>query len=260
MSEQTILYDVRDGIAKITLNAPETRNALNYEMVRRLIDSLYRAEDDDQVRVVLLAAAGDNFCAGGNLKEFLEEIEAPAVQHWEEGALWEELFLSVPRMTKPVVVAVQGYALAGGTGLVALSDLAIAADDAKFGTTEIRIGLFPLLILPALRRVVGEKKALEMALTGQIVEADEAKEIGLVNRVVPANDLEDAALEYAGKLAKTAPEALRLGKHCFYASADMNYQDALSFSRSLRVSFMLGDDLREGVSAFLDKRKPKWSE
>jgi enoyl-CoA hydratase/carnithine racemase len=258
VSKQAILYDVDDKIARITLNKPEKRNALNYEMVQRLIELLRQAENDSAVRVVLLRAAGDHFCAGGNLREFLEEIKAPAVQHWEEGALWEELFALVPHMTKPVVAAVQGYALAGGCGLVALSDLAIAADDAKFGTTEIRIGLFPLLILPALRRAVGEKKALEMALTARIVAAEDGLKIGLVNHVVPRAELEDAALTLARDLAAKSPDALRLGKHCFYAMADMSYDEALAFARSLRVTVMLGEDLREGVTAFLDKRQPDW--
>jgi methylglutaconyl-CoA hydratase len=258
VTEQTILYEVTEGIARITLNAPEKRNALSYEMVRQLIAALRRAEDDGEARVVLLAAAGDNFCAGGNLREFLEEMKAPAVAHWESGALWEELFTAVPRMGRPVVAAVQGYALAGGCGLVALCDLAVAADDAQFGTTEIRIGLFPLLILPALRRAVGEKKALEMALTGRIMPADEALRIGLVNRVVPRAELEEAALKLARDLANKGPDALRLGKHCFYATAGMSYADALAFARNLRVSFMLGEDLREGVTAFLEKREPNW--
>ena len=206
----------------------------------------------------MLAAAGDNVCAGGILGVLAGEIRAPGVKHWEGGALWEELFAWVPRMTEPVVAAAQRYALAGGCGLVALSDLAVAADDAKFGTTEIRIGLFPLLILPALRRAVGEKKALEMSLTAQIIPADEALRIGLVNRVVPRAELEEAALTLAHELAEKGPDAMRLGKHCFYATADMSYEDALAFARSLRVVFMLSEDLREGVTAFLEKRKPNW--
>lgn len=258
MTENSVLYQVEEGIARITLNAPARRNALDYEMVQALIGTLRTAEEDSNVRVVLLEAAGESFSAGGDLREFAAELDEPAMRHWEEGALWGELFGLVPRMTKPVIAAVQGYALAGGTGLVALCDLAVAADDATFGMTEIRIGLFPLLVLPAVRRAVGEKKALEMALTGQRISADEALRIGLVNRVVPRAELSEAALALARDLADKGPGAMRLGKHCFYATADMSYEDALAFTRSLRVIFMQSEDLREGVTAFLEKRKPRW--
>jgi enoyl-CoA hydratase/carnithine racemase len=258
VEDRAIQSEVSEGIGRITLNAPDRRNALNYQMVVDLIEVLRQFEGDSSVRVILLSAAGKNFSAGGDLQQFAEEVEAPVMHHWEEGALWEELFALVPRMTKPVVAAVQGYALAGGCGLVALSDLVVAADTAKIGTTEIRIGLFPLLILPALRRAVGEKKALEMALTGQIIDAAEAYRIGLVNRVVPVDNLMDEALSLARELANKGPGSMRLGKHCFYATADMSYDDALAFARSLRVLFMVSDDLREGVSAFLEKREPRW--
>ncbi len=246
------------GIARVTLNAPDKRNALNYAMVEGLTDALRRADADPAVRVILLTAAGDHFSAGGNLKEFAAELDESAVALWSSGSAWETLFDLVPRLAKPVVAAVQGYALAGGTGVVALADLAIAADDAKFGTTEIRIGLFPLMILPALRRAVGEKRALEMALTGRMVDAQEAAAWGLVNRVVPRAELDAAALALARDLAAASPEALRLGKYLFYATADMSYAEALTFGRTLRATYMHSDDLREGITAFLEKRKPQW--
>lgn len=249
---------VSPGILRIQLNSPENRNALNYEIVGALVAALRQADADDNVRVILLCAAGDHFSAGANLRQFATELDEPAMKLWESGIIWEELFGLIPRMAKPVVAAVQGYALAGGTGLVALADLAVAADDARFGTTEIRIGLFPLMIMPALRRAIGEKKALELSLTGRMIDAQEALAAGLVNRVVPRAELETASLALAQELAEKSREALRLGKYLFYATADMNYTDALTFGRSLRVNFMLTDDLREGVNAFLEKRKPNW--
>lgn len=246
------------GILRIELSSPENRNALNYDIVRGLTEALRQADADETVRVVLLSAAGDHFSAGANLRQFAKEIDEPAMQLWSSGQVWEDLFALIPRLAKPVVVAVQGYALAGGTGLVALADLAVAADDARFGTTEIKIGLFPLMILPALRRAIGEKKTLELALTGRMLDAQEALACGLVNRVVPRAELDAAALQLASELAEKSPEALRLGKYVFYATADMSYADALTFGRSLRPQFMLTDDLREGVNAFLEKRKPNW--
>jgi methylglutaconyl-CoA hydratase len=254
MSEPTILYQTEDRLARITLNVPEQRNALTYTMVHELIAALRRAEEDHTVRAVLLAAAGDNFSAGGNLREFAAEIDDPAIRHWESGASWEELFSLIPQMKKPVVGAVQGYALAGGCGLVALCDLAVAAEDAQLGLTEIRIGLFPLLVLPALLRAVGQKKALELALTGTIIDAREALAIGLVNRVVPAAELAAQALTLAVELTEKSPQAVQLGKRLFWDTAGMTY----SFARSLRVNYMLSEDLREGINAFLEKRKPDW--
>jgi methylglutaconyl-CoA hydratase len=258
MSEPNILYQTEDLLARITLNAPEQRNALTYTMVHELIVALRRAEEDHTVRAVLLAAAGDNFSAGGNLREFAAEIDDPAIKHWESGTSWEELFSLIPQMKKPVVGAVQGYALAGGCGLVALCDLAVAADDAKLGMTEIRIGLFPLLVLPALLRAVGQKKALELALTGTMIDAREAQEIGLVNRVVPAAELEAQAMALAVELTEKSPQAVQLGKRLFWDTAGMTYTQAISFARSLRVNYMLSEDLREGINAFLEKRKPDW--
>jgi methylglutaconyl-CoA hydratase len=258
MTEAKILYQIEDRIARITLNDPDQRNALTYAMVSELIAALRRAEADDSARVVLLSAAGKNFSAGGNLREFAAEIDERAFYHWESGALWEELFSLIPQMTKPVVAAVQGYALAGGCGLAALCDLAVAADNAQFGMTEIKIGLFPLLVLPALRRAVGDKKALELALTGNIFDGQEALRIGLVNRVVPEGKLEETALALARDLAEKSREALHLGKRLFWDTAGMTYSQALSYARSLRVNYMLSEDLREGIAAFMEKRKPDW--
>lgn len=258
MTESKILYQIEDRIARITLNEPDQRNALTYAMVTELIAALRQAEADDSVRVVLLAAAGKHFSAGGNLREFAAEIDQPAFYHWESGALWEELFSLIPQMTKPVVAAVQGYALAGGCALAALCDLAVAADEAQFGMTEIRIGLFPLVVLPAIRRAVGDKKALELSLTGAMFDAQEALRIGIVNRVIPGAELEASALALARDLAEKSREALHLGKRLFWDTAGMTYAQALSFGRSLRVNYMLSEDLREGTTAFLEKRKPNW--
>ena len=258
MAESEILYQVKERVARITLNAAEQRNALTYTMVHDLIVALKRAEADSEVRVVLLAAAGKNFSAGGNLREFVAEIDEPAFKHWLSGELWEELFTLIPTMTKPVVAAVQGYALAGGCGLVALCDLAVADEEAQFGMTEIRIGLFPLLVLPAVRRAIGDKKAQELALTGKIIDAQEAFRIGLINEIVSSDTLEETTLNLAKELADKSPEALHLGKRLFWDTANMTYEQALSHGRSMRVNYMLSEDLREGINAFLEKRKPNW--
>jgi len=258
MGEQLVLQERVGKVARLTLNNPDKRNAMNYAMVNALIAALREVDADEAVRAVVIAGAGDNFSAGGDLKEFAGELKLPAFEHWQAADPWIDLFRLVPAMRVPVVAAVQGYALAGGCGLVALCDMAIAAQDVKVGTTEIRIGLFPMIVFPALRRTVGERKALEMALTGRMFDAEEALRMGLVNQVVPREELLDRAMDLAASMARKGPAAMRMGKHLFYATADMGYDEALEFARSIRVVYMLADDVSEGVDAFLNKRKPDW--
>ncbi len=184
-NEPLILKERTGRVALLTLNNPDKRNAMTYAMVEALTAALQEVDADQEVRAVIIAGAGESFSAGGDLKEFASELEMQAYQHWQAADPWIALFRLVRTMRVPVIAAVHGYALAGGCGLVALCDMALAADDAKLGTTEIRIGLFPMIIFPALRRVVGERKALEMALTGNMYNAEEALRMGLVNQVVP---------------------------------------------------------------------------
>ena len=259
MSDEPLILKEQTGrVVQLTLNNPVKRNAMTYALVEALTAALQEADADPAVRAVILTGAGDNFSAGGDLKEFAAELEMQAYQHWQAAEPWITLFRLVPNMRVPVIAAVHGYALAGGCGLVALCDMALAADDATLGTTEIRIGLFPMVILPALRRVVGERHALEMALSGDTYTAQEALRLGLVNRVVPRAELLSAARELANRIAAKGPAAVAMGKRLFYATAGMGYDEALEFARNIRVAYMLADDVAEGVDAFLNKRKPNW--
>ena len=258
MDDQLILEERIGSVAKLVLNNPARRNAMDYKMVRALIEALKAADGEPGVRAVIIAGCGDHFSAGGNLKEFAEELKLPAFEHWEAADPWLELFRLVREMRVPVICAVRGYALAGACGLVSLCDLAVAAEDAKVGVTEIRIGLFPMIVFPALRRAVGERKALEMALTGRIYEASEALQMGLFNRVVASEELEEATLELAEQLAQKGPAAIAMGKRLFYATQDMGYEESLEFARNIRVVYMLAEDVEEGVDAFLNKREPDW--
>lgn len=256
---ELVLREQVGRILRLTLNNPDKRNAMTYALVEALADALREADRDPGLRAVVLGAAGEHFCAGGDLEEFAGELDLPATRHWQSADPWIDLFRLVRALRAPVVAAVQGFALAGGCGLVALCDLAVAADDARLGTTEIRIGLFPMIVLPALRRAVGERKALEMALTGRIYSAAEALDMGLVNQVVPRRDLPAAALDLASSIAEKGPMAVRMGKHLFYATADMGYDQALDLARSIRAVYMGSADVAEGVDAFLYKRKPNWA-
>jgi len=258
MSQALVLKETDGRVALLTLNSPAKRNAMNYALVDALNVALKEVEADPEVRVAVIAGAGDHFSAGGDLQEFAQELGLSAHRHWKSADGWIALFRLVRAMRKPVIAAVQGYALAGGCGLVALCDMAIASEDARLGTTEIRIGLFPMIILPTLRRIIGERKTLEMALTGRIITGQEAERIGLVNEVVSRETLLETAISRAASIARKGPAAIGMGKSLFYATQDMGYDEALEFARSIRVAYMLADDVAIGVEAFLNKRKPNW--
>ncbi|HUH06288.1 MAG TPA: enoyl-CoA hydratase-related protein [Egibacteraceae bacterium] len=249
----------RDGkVLRLTFADPERRNALGYAEVGELLSALRDAEADAGVRAVLLTGQGSAFSAGGNLKEFQAELKASAHDLWDSGAVWADLFHALPRLRLPVVAAVNGPAMAGACGLVAACDLAIASQDASLGLTEVKIGLFPIIVLPAVRRAVGERVAREMALTGRILDAGEALRAGLVNRVVAPEALQTEALGAARDLADLAPAAMALGKRLLADTADLGYDEAVRHARAMRAAFFHTDDVAEGVAAFLEKRRPQW--
>jgi len=193
------------------------------------------------------------FSAGADLKEFQASLQDSATRHWQTGEPWFELFSLIPTLTKPVVAAVNGPALAGGCGLVAVCDLAIASESATFATPEVDIGLFPLFILPALVRAIGRRHALSLALTGRTIDAHEAERIGLVNMVVAPDDFEAATSGLANNLAGKMPFTLGLGKRVFARIAELDYTSGLELARAVRGAFLASDDLRRGTEAFLTR-------
>lgn len=249
-----------DGVRVLTLAAPEQRNALDYATVAQLAAALRRAEADPSARAVLIAAEGPVFSAGANLREFREELSGSATDFYESGAVWEDLFTLVPDMGTPVVIAVGGPARAGAFGLVALGDIVIASEESDFSLSEIRIGLFPIMVMPAVMRVLGHRAAQELALTGRVIDADEAARLGLVTRVVPAAELMSAARAAAAELAANAPRATAYGRRLIARLADLPYEDAVHHARTMRGTFLHTPDIREGVDAFLEKRAPVWPE
>jgi methylglutaconyl-CoA hydratase len=247
-----------DGVRVLTLDAPERRNALDYATVAALTDALRRADEEPTVRAVLLTSSGSVFSAGANLREFRGELDGSAADFYESGAVWEELFTFVPRMGTPVVIAVGGAARAGAFGLVALGDVVLASEDADFSLSEIRIGLFPIMVMPAVMRVLGYRTAQELALTGRVIDAAEAERIGLVTRVVSAGLLQQEARSVAAELASNAPTATRYGRRLVATLADLPYAEAVHHARTMRGAFLHAPDVREGVDAFLEKRTPVW--
>lgn len=245
---------VTGRVATATLNNPKKRNPLSTAVVVELAKVLRQCDANDQVGAVVLTGAGESFCAGADLQEFLDSVDAGSVEHWLAGEAWGDLFRLVPAMAKPVVGSVRGHALAGGCGLVAACDMAIAAENTTFGTPEINIGLFPLFIFPALIRAIGQHHALDLCLTGRSVSAKEALTMGLVNRVVPDGELASATQSLATELASKPTRSMRLGKHAFYRMAELDYDAAIDFARSMRGAFLGGEELREGTRRFLKKK------
>jgi enoyl-CoA hydratase/carnithine racemase len=252
-----VLYDVRDGSAWLTINRPDHRNALDGAVIQGLLKGLKRAAEDDAARTVILTGAGDRaFCAGADLGG-MQPAGGRVQEHLRRGRIGE-LLTAIPEHPKPVVARVNGHALAGGFGLMLSCDLAVSADDAEFGTPEVNLGLWPFMISAVIRRNVPRKIALEMMLTGRRVSAAEAERWGMVNRLAPRADLDDAVGELVAVLHAKSPLALRLGKESFHASQDMPFREALAYLNAMLTVDLESEDVSEGISAFLQKRPPEW--
>ena len=244
-------------MARITIDRPERRNALSWPVVAQLRHAFAQAKADDDVRVVVLTGAGDKaFSAGADLAGM--EGAGYTELHHARGEL-ALLFEDMWALGKPTISRVRGFALAGGFGLALASDFVIASDDAQFGTPEIDVGLWAAMITVPLTRAMPPKKVLELMLTGRRVPAQEAERIGFVNRVVPADELDVAVDELAGVLATKSPAAMRLGRDSFYAVWDLSASEALKVLHPMLTIVSGTDDAREGVAAFMEKRKPEWT-
>jgi enoyl-CoA hydratase/carnithine racemase len=257
MAYETLLAAQDGGVARITLNRPDVRNALSRTMVRELEAALAAAEADAAARVIVLAGAGDRaFCAGADLKGVGDR--GTTLQARESFGGLARILEAITRMRTPVIAQVHGFALAGGCGLAAGCDLVIAADDAVFGLPEIKVGLLPLVVMAPILRAVGRKRGLLMILSGEPIPAREALEIGLVSRVVPRADLERETTALAARLAAFSPSAVALAKEAAYTIQDMEYGKSLRYLRELITLVGLSDDAREGIAAFFAKREPEW--
>ncbi len=248
----------RDGrVAVLCLDRPERHNALSLDLTRALTQALSDADADPAVGAILLRGEGKDFCAGADIREFTTYRHRSAPEVEAEGRALVELMRTAWRLRKPLVAQVHGHALGGGCGLVAMCHMAVAASDARLGTTEIRLGLFPLAILPAMVHAVGPRRALELGLTGRIFGAAEAERYGLVSEVAEPAALAEQALGRARELASRSPVALAVGLEGHRAAVAFG-PNALDVENLLRVVSFLSDDLKEGAQAFLDKRPPEW--
>jgi methylglutaconyl-CoA hydratase len=254
----SIIFEVDRGVGHIRLNQAVKRNALDETMTRELTECLLKAQADPDVHVMLLTAAGNAFSAGGDLREFQEKLAQPSLQVYDEGKVSAELFKQLGVLSKPLICAVNGAAFGGGCGLACAGHIVIASDKAKFGCTEVKLGLFPMVILPMVRRAVGDRMAMHMSVTAAILSADEAQRAGIVSRVVPHDHLEEEAMTLARQVASYSPVALRVGLEGFAQTTDMEYGKAVDYLNTLRVVAFQTEDLQEGASAFLSKREPVW--
>lgn len=239
----------------ITLNRPEQRNALSTPLMQELTDELERHSERPEVRVVILRANGPAFSAGHDLRELVDRTLEEEQEIFE---VCTRMMDKIQRIPQPVIAAVQGIASAAGCQLVATCDLAIAAEGARFATPGVRIGLFCSTPMVALGRNIGRKRALEMLLTGTPIDARTAAEWGLVNRVVPADQLDAAALELANQIAASSPLTLRIGKQAFYRQIDVSQDEAYGLMSQTMAENAMTCDAQEGMSAFLQKRRPTW--
>ena len=256
MAEE-LLYEVKDGVATLTLNRPDQRNALNGELLAALVDGMKRARDDDAVRAVVLTGSGEKvFCAGADLGGFAADV--PLVDKHFASDLFLEYFRLMPRLGKPSLCAANGHVLAGGMGLALSCDLLIAKEGARFGTPEINVGAFPYMIMAIIYRNVPRKKVNEMMLLGEQISAAQAVEYGIANKVVPADQFDEAVSEWASKLASKSPVLMRLGHDAMYRQQDMELDDALEYLRSQLTLTFSTEDIQEGVKAFFEKREPEW--
>ena len=248
------------GILRITLANPPA-NALSLAVMAALEQELHHARDESSVRVIVLGAAGKVFCAGHDLKEMTAHRADPdrGRAFFEETfAICSRLMQSIVRHPKPIIAEVDGIATAAGCQLVASCDLAIASDQATFGVNGINVGLFCSTPGVALARGLRPKHAMEMLLTGEMIDAGAAREFGLVNRVVPREYLSQIVMKYAQTIASKSPLTLKVGKEAFYAQAEMGLADAYDHASRVMVENMLARDAEEGIGAFIDKRKPEW--
>jgi enoyl-CoA hydratase/carnithine racemase len=257
LAEQTLLRRDSDGIAWLTMNRPAARNALSVNLMEALVAELQAIAAEPAVKVVVIGGAGPAFCAGHDLRELRSRPERSFYEATFE--LCSRLMMSIVRLPKPVIARVHGIATAAGCQLVASCDLAVAAQSARFATPGVNIGLFCSTPMVALSRAVGRKPAMEMLLTGDLIDANRARELGLVNRVAPDAELDAAVAALAGQIVAKSPLTLAIGKEAFYRQAEMTLDDAYAYASEVMTRNMLARDAAEGIDAFLAKRTPNWT-
>jgi enoyl-CoA hydratase/carnithine racemase len=249
-----ITYATDNAVATVTLNDPERRNPLSPVMLNELDQALSQAKSDASIRVVILTGAGTKaFSAGADLSSFVVETDV------DNKDLFVDIFVATTQLGKPLIGAINGHALAGGFGLALCCDILIVSDTAAFGTPEIKVGVWPMMIMSIVTRNLGRKRALELFMTGRRIDAQTAHDWGIANRVVSQDEVLAQAQSLAAELAQWSPAVMKLGRNAFYASEFMEYEPALRYLQSQLALVLQTEDAREGVRAFLEKRAPNFT-
>ena len=258
MNETSVRVDRDGAVATVTIDREEARNALDAATLDGLISAFTAADADPEVRVLVLTGAGDRaFCAGADLRSGLTS-DATVVDGHEQRGLLRRLFMTTESLGTPLIGRINGHALAGGLGVALACDLLVAVEDATFGTPEVRVGLWPHVISALLTQHLGPKRALEWMMTGRRYPAAEAERLGLVNRVVPREQLDEAVAELAAELIRGAPLALALGRRGFFQARAMDPNAAMAYLHGLLDLQVQTEDAAEGITAFLERRDPVW--
>lgn len=259
MQPDEIQYSVADAVATIAINRPERRNALNHEVLREIERRLDDASKDPAVRVIVLTGTGEKaFSAGADLAS--AAIAGGGFYAMHEGrGYFVDIIRKIVRLPKPIVARVNGAAMGGGFGIALACDITIASATATFGTPEIDLGLFPMMIMPVIfRHCTNRKRALEMILTGERLPAEEARALGFVSRVVPPGELDAAVKDVCARLASKSPVVLRLGREAYYRMQELPFDGAMDYLKCMLTMTTLTEDSAEGLSAFMEKRQPSW--
>jgi methylglutaconyl-CoA hydratase len=249
-----ILYEMRDGVARITLNRPDKRNALDGELVAELKAAFSASASDDACRVILLAGAGTDFCSGADLENLKKTAQNSVLENMADARSTADLFLMMRNHPRPVIAAVQGRALAGGCGIATACDIILAAQSAQFGYPEVNIGFVPAMVMAILRRSVSEKAAFELVVTGETVSATRAHELGLVHRVFADAQFSAEVETYVAKLAAKSASAVTLSKRLLYNMDSMSFEAALQAGVEVNAIARQTEDCRKGVEKFLKKQ------
>ena len=255
--EALVLRHDDEGVTTLTMNRPQARNALSQGMLRALLDAFIEVSTDEAVRVVILAGTGPGFCAGHDLKEIKAQNYS---RNYTEQLFADcaELMQTIIRLPKPVIAQVHGIATAAGAQLVASCDLAISSQEARYATPGVNIGLFCSTPMVALSRNLSNKHAMQMLLTGDLIDAQNAYRMGLVNEVVDAEELETKTMELAQKIASKSPLTVAIGKEAYYRQAELPLSEAYDYTKEVMVRNLEARDAQEGISAFIEKRHPVW--
>ncbi len=252
-ADQTVLYEASEGVARITLNRPEKRNALNDVLIAGLKDALRTANDDDEVRAIVVSGAGSDFCSGADLAALQRIANASVEENLDDARSLMELFVLIRSVRQPVIAAVKGRALAGGCGLASACDIVLAARSSRFGYPEVKIGFVPAMVTAILRRNVSEKRAFELVTLGNEISAEEAVAIGLINRLVDDEAFDDEVDAFLQQFTKTSSSAVSLTKRLLYQTDAMSFEDAMRCGVDANVTARMSDDCRKGIERFLRK-------